>query len=181
MLVPDAVRPKLRKKGSIDMSKSFKAVLLAVSLAFVGACGGDDSGGGTPDAGVSLVDAPNNTIDSGGGSPDADTSMAATHLGQVCNQATPCPTGYTCSALEMGATSGLCTNTCTMSGMEDTCGAASGFAGPGVGYCGLSNQAGMHFCAIGCGEQNGGNTMCPTGLTCKDLINMNGMGDLCAP
>ncbi len=170
--------------------KSFLGMIFASALLV--ACG--SSGGGTPDARKAIdahptIDAPvGPTIDAPTGGPDADTSMAAKMLGTACNMATPCQTGYKCVLL-MGAsaTNGYCANSCcvgapmTCVGTEDTCGAASGFAGPGVGYCGLSDSTGtMHSCAIGCGEQNGGNTMCPSTLTCQDLINMNGMGDLCA-
>jgi hypothetical protein len=159
--------------------------ILAAFLVVGAACGGDDAAPAdariipTIDARI-FPDAP----------PMIDAaplpSIPATNLGKPCTMAMPCPNaagGEICALIETGATTGICTIPCPTVSEEGPCGAGNGFPGPGVGYCAFTSGAdpNMHFCGIGCGEQNGGNVMCPTGDTCKDLINMNGMGDLCAP
>lgn len=155
------------------------SVFSILALTFALGCSGgddDDGPGETPDATVggtadAAVSTGADAMPTGGG--------AAANLGTVCDQATPCATG-TCTLLEEGATSGFCSPNCTMAGMTDVCGPEDGFPGPGVPYCGLGMAPDMR-CAIGCGTQNGGDTSCPTGLTCKALIDPQGAGDLCAP
>lgn len=120
----------------------------------------------------------------GGGS-----AGTAESLGQICNQMTPCPMGYSCAVVSMGATNGFCTLECE--GQFDTMTCANGFKGPGKGVCNLTLQDAMmnmfSACGIACGDQwmPALPTDCPTGLTCKDLIGANmkpdGKLDLCAP
>jgi hypothetical protein len=159
--------------------RTLTSVFSILALTFALGCSGgddDDDGGGTADA-AATGGAADAAVSTG---PDAMAATgASSNLGDVCDQATPCATG-TCTLLEEGATSGFCSPTCTMAGMADICGPNDGYTGPGVPYCGLGMAPDMR-CAIGCGTQNAGDTSCPTGLTCKALIDPKGEGDLCAP
>jgi hypothetical protein len=164
--------------------------LVAVSMLFAAtACGGGDDDVADaprpPDA-PPMADAPP-AVDAPPPSDAPWPPTTAELLGTVCMSNMDCGTGGICAILEMSATMGICTLECTglcppMTGCEANCGPSNGFPGPGVGYCGLTSSDGTaNFCAVGCGVQNGGNTMCPGTATCKDLIQGNPPGgDLCA-
>lgn len=157
-------------------------LMLALLVALGSSSGGDDDDDDdiviTPDANTG-----SNPDAATTGNPDAAPSVSAANLGKPCASDTECGVGGTCAGLEAMATQGICTIVCPTQGEEGPCGASNGFPGPGVGYCALSDGMSppTFYCAVGCGEQNGGDNSCPTGTTCKDLINGNGQGDLCAP
>lgn len=158
-------------------TKSLLAVL--ATMMFAVGCGGDDDGGGTPDARPSTPDAPP------GGGPDAPPmgmidagpmNPPAMGLGQVCDGTNMCPTGgamYICTTLDMDNTDGLCTLSCGTSadtmtppaGGDATCSMA--YTGTiGSARCVLYDTMSMPpnvqwYCGILCSATN----ECPGGLT----------------
>ena len=93
----------------------------------------------------------------------------ANSVGQICNQQTQCPMGYTCLATP-DATNGFCSKPCTPGQGTDDCGA--GYAGIGVPNCfmGVEDQAGnvSTFCGIICKANEAPDLTgeCPVGMEC---------------
>jgi len=161
--------------------------LILVAFTATGCPGGgddDDDGsdnGGTPDASVSLPDA------NQGGAPDA-APMAenAADLGKICMQGgAGCPVGYICLFFAQGATNGMCTPICGSGMTPNNAVCTNMFPGPGTGQCALGLMGSEDLvCAIRCTNAA---PACPTGNTCQDLFNaqgmagMDGMLDLCVP
>lgn len=132
--------------------RSFKSLRVLMSLALVGlaACGGsdDDDGSGTP------IDAPmQQSIDA---AVQIDGATAAGGLGQVCNQAMPCPTNASSclffSDPNAPGAKGFCSLTCATQQMnmpnaqgqfprpatgDATCAAAFAAGQPGMPVCGV--------------------------------------------
>lgn len=108
----------------------------------------------------------------GGGTPEAG-------FGKVCNQTTPCDTGYSCILLSSGATAGVCTKTCDNFNPPGLCtGAPTGT----VAACVLGDTGGTaHYCAFICKSSQGENP-CPSELTCGTTENPPSSGQyFCEP
>lgn len=156
-----------------QLTKFFACTLAITAFAACGGSGDDDNGDDddAPDASTTPQ-------------PDADTTPSpdampntTNALGQVCDSATPCPDGNSCTGIQgVGSeTSGYCSPACTPSGGE----CAAGYTGPAGGQpmCVLSEAAGADptLCAIICTD----NAQCPSGTQCIPVPGNS--ASVCAP
>ena len=156
------------------MRNFWPLALATISAATLGACGGDDGGGTTVDAGG--LDAPPQI--------DATPGNTATKLGKVCMADTDCPVqAPACARVSGTATHGWCSNTCgtstdvQMPPANGNAMCAAAYDGTsGTPACALHDNASPAgtfnwSCGVLCGTIQGQEAgTCPTGLTCTDSL-----------